>query len=95
MATFTVTIPNAILDDLIDAMALGTGWTETIIDDEGEEIPNPETKAQWAKRILREWIKRHYRKYKGDEAVKDIAPETARQAAIDQAVQDTADLTVT
>lgn len=95
MATFTVTIPNGIVEDLVDAMALGTGWTETIINDEGEEIPNPETKAQWAKRILRDWIKRHYRKYKGDEAVDALDPDAARQDAIDQAVQDTADLTVT
>ena len=95
MASFTVKIPNGILEDLIDAMSLGTGWTETIIDDEGEEIPNPETKEQWAKRTLEDWIKNHYRKYKGNEAVDVVDPDAARQAAIEQAVQDTEDLRVT
>lgn len=68
MATITVTIPNAILPRVIDGMAYHHGYAPTL--ENGD--PNPETKAQFAQRKVREFIK---------QSVRDAEIEQARNTA--------------
>lgn len=59
-------IPDQTWSDTKDAWADATGWTETVIDDDGNEIPNPVSKAWnvpfgWRQRsalLLRAYLRR-------------------------------------
>ena len=86
MATFTVTIPDDKKDEIIDAICANYRYQETVTDPEGLEIPNPMTKAQFAKRKLAEFVKENLKSYKVSQVV-----ETARDAAIVEA--DAVDIT--
>jgi len=76
----TITIPDEIAPRVIDGVAGQHGYQETVLDEEGNEIPNPETKAQFAKRVILEGVKNAVLSW---EAVQ--AAEAARTAAIDLA----------
>lgn len=56
MATITLTIPDGIIQRVIDGVCLANNYQDTI-----NGVPNTETKAQFAKRMLKEqtirWIK--------------------------------------
>ena len=59
MAQIILNIPDGVLQRVMDAIA-GMYNRPTQVDDgteTGTMIPNPETKAQFSKRILREWLK--------------------------------------
>lgn len=58
MATFTITIPNDKLQDMINAY--GKDWAETLPDG----TPNPQTKAQFARSELNRHIKQRVIDYK-------------------------------
>ncbi len=87
MATISFTIPDAILPRVLDAMAYGRGYTDTItqVDDEGNvtTIPNPITKAQFAKNELKNWVKANVVAYESS-----VAAESARLAAVQDANDD-------
>lgn len=85
MAKFTITIPDDKVSEIVQAISDRTGWTATILDENGNEIPNPETRAQWSKRQIRDYIKNLYRKWKAQQARAALDVEAAEQAAIDEA----------
>lgn len=58
MASITITIPNPVLTRVIDGVALGHGWKPLVDDGNGNQIPNPETKTDYAKRIIKEYVKK-------------------------------------
>lgn len=78
MATISVTIPNAILNRVTDGICGQYSYQATI-----NGSPNPETKAQFAQRMVREFIKNTV---KGYEAT--VAQDAARTAAIASADTD-------
>ncbi len=86
MATISLTIPDAIAVRVLDAMAYGNGYTDTVTDMNGDPLPNPITKMQFAKNVLKGWIKSNVVAY---ESVK--AAENAREVAIEAA---TAEITI-
>ena len=57
----TITIPEALVADMIGAF--GSGWVETVQDENGEYVPNPQSKAAFANqefnRALRAWIRKY------------------------------------
>lgn len=59
MAQISITIPDAILNRAINGVASHHGYQNQIEDpaDPGQMIPNPETKAQFAKRMIRFVVK--------------------------------------
>lgn len=57
MATWTITIPDAHAQRVIDAFAVQYNYQETLEDEEGEPYANPESEAEFAKRHVREYIK--------------------------------------
>ena len=73
----TITIPDEIAARVVNGVAYQHGYADTIADENGDEIDNPETKAAYAKRMVIQNIKSAVRSY---EAVQ--AAETARQSAI-------------
>ena len=63
MATMTITIPNEYVTDVVDAFAVEYGYQDTVYTTvSGIQVPepNPETKNAFAKRQIREHIKRVY-----------------------------------
>lgn len=83
MATISITIPDAALARVIDAFANQYNYSAYL--DEEETIPNPETAAQFAKRMIAEYAKNvlvaHEANAAADTARLD-AIETAREVDI-------------
>jgi hypothetical protein len=59
MGQFTINYPDEKLQDILDAFATAYEYKENIDDPEnpGQTIPNPETKAQHAKRQLTIYVR--------------------------------------
>lgn len=74
MASISVTIPDAVLPRVLNAFASRYGYLATLTNADDQPVANPETKAQFAKRMLAEHIKRVVRE---EEAI--AAELTARQ----------------
>ena len=70
MATISFTIPDALLPRVIAGMCGLHNYQATIQnpDNPGEMIPNPESKADFVKRIIRQKIKRDVIEWEGAEA---------------------------
>ena len=77
MADITITIPNPVLPRVVDAIATEYGYQANIPDvgNPGQFIPNPETKNQFAKKQVIEFLKRTVKT-----AEKSNAIVTARNA---------------
>ena len=60
MATFTINIPNDKITALLDAFAMQYNYQEQIETETGEMVPNPVSKAQFAKNIVTSFIKEVY-----------------------------------
>ena len=61
MADYTITLPVGITKAAMrDAICTQYKYQETIMDTEGNEIPNPESNNQFAARMLIEWFENIY-----------------------------------
>lgn len=93
MPTITITIPNPILNRVIDAYAYQHGYQDEIpsvdpVTRRDTKIPNPETKNQFVRRMLIRHIKQAVRAHEAR-----LAENVARQAAHDS-VESEINLTV-
>lgn len=81
----TITIPTDKKDRILDGLCYQNAYQDNIPDpeNEGQTIPNPESKAVYAKRMVMQYIKNNVIAY---EATRDI--EVAKKAAIDKASAD-------
>lgn len=84
MATlsFSITVPDDKQAEIVDTLAKAHGWTATLPDG----TPNPETRAQAARRGVVQYLKSTYREYKAflDTQVTKAATDAATAAvAID------------
>jgi len=70
MATITFTIPDNLMPRVINGICGKYGYQETIDDPEnpGQVIDNPETKANFCKRIIRQGIKRDVLQWEAEQA---------------------------
>lgn len=73
MATITLTIPDALLPRVVAGMCGRHGYEDTVQDpaypeDPGKTIPNPETKAVFCKRMIRQQIKRDVLQWEAEQA---------------------------
>ncbi len=80
MASISVTIPNPVLSRILDAFAAEYNRPDTVLNEQGEQVSNPESEADFAKRKVMEYIKSVTKSYEAK-----AAAETARQAALDAA----------
>ena len=62
-----------------DAICANYNYQENVTGEDGELVPNPESKAEFARRMILKFIKENVRKYRADEA------DAARIAALAQA----------
>jgi hypothetical protein len=83
MAILSITIPDDITARVISAVAYNNGYSDTVPDQNGQPVPNPLSKTQFAKDILKNWIKANVVSYEATKAAED-----ARQAAEDAGVSD-------
>lgn len=78
MPTLSVTIPDAIFVRVLNAVAYNNGYTDTITDiSSGISIPNPMTKGQFCKNLVKTWVMNNVRTYESTKAA-----DLARDAAI-------------
>lgn len=72
MALVTFDIPNAFLTRYLTACAAEYGYSDTLTNPDGTTSPNPETKAQFGKRMAVEnWFKQVTRNYEANIAAQD------------------------
>jgi len=67
---FTIGVEQADVSDVI--AALSVGYQATIPDENGNDIPNPETQAEFANKTCRQWITKMVGRYRKTEAAKLI-----------------------
>ncbi len=68
--TFSYEVPNAALSNIVTDFVIHHGWTATVTDPETKQpIPNPITKAEWGRRVVRKFI------------VESVTAERAEKAA--------------
>jgi hypothetical protein len=85
MATITLTIDNARIARVVDAICANNGYQETVPNPDPtwdgvlkpQYIPNPQTKAQFTNAWLRKTLKEQTRQHEGNRAA-----ESARVAAM-------------
>lgn len=68
MATIQVTTPNDQLARAVTALTNLYGYKETITDAEGNEVPNPQTKNDFARQQVARFIKEAVKQYEAEEA---------------------------
>lgn len=72
MAIFSVEIADKDVARVIESLCINYNRPETILDQNGNNIPNPETKPVFANRMVREFLSDHVRKYEIDLLKKQI-----------------------
>lgn len=93
MAQFIITIPNDIVVRVVNAISSNHNYKETLEDPDdpdGPGIPNPESRGDFSKRMVRRWIKQHVVAYEANNA-----GGIARESTSFQADADTDTVTVT
>ena len=76
MATLSITIPDPIKDRVLLGFTAASGYQEEVDDGTGTMIPNPQTRAQYAKEVLKALVKSRVVAYESE-----IAGVSAREAA--------------
>lgn len=66
MAIFSVEIADKDVERVIDSLCANYSRSDTIIDQNGNIITNPESKAVFANRMVREFLSDHVKKYEID-----------------------------
>ncbi len=81
MTQITIEIPEDKIQAVIDAFASNYNYPEQIKDENGVMIPNPTTKAQFARNIIKSFIKEVYvaNQVKSIDEQKKVAINTANQ----------------
>lgn len=69
MAQYNITINNAIAADVVSAYCKNYGYQDIIMNSEGLNVPNPETKSAFTKRMILEGIKENVIRYKREQQV--------------------------
>ena len=57
MAKLTITIPDNIKDRVLDALCYSNSYKDEVENVNGEMVPNPVSKVQFAKDLLKTYIK--------------------------------------
>jgi len=78
-ASMTITVPDSVVQDVIQAFCTNYNYQETIQGSDGQDIPNPESKAAFTRRAIREYVKNVYFKYKVDQ-LEAIRKQTLKDA---------------
>lgn len=66
MAIFSIEIANKDVERVIDSLCANYARPQTIIDNNGNTVNNPESKPVFANRMVREFLSDHVKKYELD-----------------------------
>lgn len=77
LKNYSINIGSMLPTDFDNAIAASFGYQDTITDGSGAQIPNPETKAQYGKKMLVQLVQQ-----KLSSGLADPASETARESAL-------------
>ena len=66
MAIFSIEIADSDVERVIDSLCTNYKRPETVLDSNGNSIENPETKAIFANRMVREFLSEHVKRYQID-----------------------------
>lgn len=72
MAIFSVEIADSDVGRVIESLCINYGRPEMIMDQNGNNIPNPESKPVFANRMVRDFLIDHVRRYEIDLLKKQI-----------------------
>lgn len=86
MAQIIIEVPDVILADVRDTLALKWGYSSTIVDGSGNQIPNTQSKAAFVKSEIAKFVKTSYQSAKA-EAQAIAAQETTLNQLKDIAIQ--------
>lgn len=78
--TFTFTVPDGDRNRVLNAFARKYGYSDTVPDGNGGQVANPESRAQFSKRIVAEFIKGVVRDSEVDQASRDAGAAAAAAA---------------
>lgn len=88
MASITLTIPDAQVQRVLNGFALAQGYREFIIQPNQNDftllIPNPQTKVQFLKAKLLEYVITNVKQAEGSAAA--LAAKTAAESSVDSGV---------
>ncbi len=79
MAVISIDIPNPIATEVMRLFATANGYSPQISDGNGGLTANPETRAQFSKRMIVEWIRRTSMQQRKNETV-NAAAKTAEDS---------------
>lgn len=82
MATITITIPDNQVARVLDAFAARYGWPATVVNAQNQQVANPETKAQFARQRVADYVRGVTVAYEADRDA-----DAARAAAAANAIQ--------
>lgn len=80
MATVTLTYPDEHRDRIIEAVCTRFGY-QSMVEVDGEDVPNPQTEEQFVAGKLADWVRTQVSRHETDKAV----------AAAEQAIMDEVD----
>jgi hypothetical protein len=82
MATITINIPDNVLQRVVNGVAVAHGYQERIPDPANPDatIPNPQTRAQFAKAMLVKFVKDSVKQAEAIEAAEAARQQAARDA---------------
>jgi len=88
MAQITFTFPDAVAPRVVTAICFNGNYQDEL----ESGVPNPETKAQFARRMVMEWVKDQVRTYEGNTAFSEgmeqaIANQKAAYVAVDTEIE--------
>lgn len=61
MASFTINYPDELAQRILDEFCEHHGYKSQVLDSNDNPVPNPETKPQFLKRMVKEYIKASWR----------------------------------
>lgn len=68
LGPFQWTVPNASLNSIVVDFCAAHGYTTAVIDESGVSSPNPETRPQFMRRMMKEFITQSVRSYRAAQA---------------------------
>ena len=66
----SVTVPDEKVPEIVDGLARQNGWTEYVLDENDELVPNPVTKGQWIRDWILNVVRESWRAWNNAQAVK-------------------------
>lgn len=78
MAIFSVEIADEDVSRVIDSLCANYKYSSVVLDNNANEIPNPETKPMFANRMVRKFLSEHVKRYELDLARKELEQQLAQ-----------------